>query len=585
MKKNWDLSPLYSGFDSDLLQNDLNTMNEMAKELTEKVSLLNASSAEFPLALLTIFKKMDHLTDLLLNLYNYGSLTFSVDTKNNDASKLVEQIEDFFPTLTLIETRLMYVLKDIKDLENLYAAEEGLREYQFTISTSIKKAQYLLSEEEEVMLAKMQNTGSAAWAKLQSNIVSSLTSEYEGKEETITVLRAKAHDPNPAVRKSAFEAELSAYPKKETESAACLNAIKGEVITVSNLRGYSSPLEMTLLSSRMDRETLDAMMESIKEFLPVFRSYLKKKADLLQHKNGLPFYDLFAPIGNVNLSYTYDEARDFIVKQFNTFSTRLGSYAQNAFDKNWIDPFPREGKVAGAFCSNIHGIKESRIMSNFVGSFSDMTTLAHELGHGYHGECLKDVTTANSDYPMPLAETASIFCETIVFQAALENANPDEALVILENDLQGSTQVIVDIYSRYLFETALFEKRKEASLSVEELKELMLKAQQDAYGEGLDPTQLHPYMWMCKPHYYYSDSNFYNFPYAFGLLFAKGLYAQYQKDKDAFIPKYDQLLTSTGCHTIHEVLETLGINSHKKDFFVQSLQLIQEDIEKFLGLA
>lgn len=585
MDKQWDLSPLYSGFDSEQLKKDLQTLQDIATDVTHQVAQLNMTSSDFSSDLLRIYRTMDDLMDLLLNIYNFGSLTFSVDTRNNEASKLVEQVEDFFPTLTLIETRLMYILKEITDLEVLFQADEGLREYSFSIATAMKKAKYLLSEQEEVMLAKMQNTGSAAWAKLQSNIVSSLTSVYEGKEETITVLRAKAHDSDPSVRKKAFDAELAAYPKKEIESASCLNAIKGEVITVANLRGYTSPLEMTLLNSRMDRETLDAMMASIQDFLPDFRSYLKKKADLLGHKNGLPFYDLFAPIGSVDLSYRYDEARDFIVKQFSTFSDKLGTYAKNAFDQNWIDPFPREGKIAGAFCSNIHGIKESRIMSNFVGSFSDMTTLAHELGHGYHGECLKDVVTANSDYPMPLAETASIFCETIVFQAAVESATPEEALVILENDLQGSTQVIVDIYSRYLFETALFEKRKNASLSVDELKEIMVQAQKEAYGDGLDPSALHPYMWMCKPHYYYSDSNFYNFPYAFGLLFAKGLYAQYQKDKAAFIPKYDELLTSTGCHTIHEVLGALGIDSHKKDFFMDSLQLIRDDINKFLQLA
>ncbi|TGU86830.1 oligoendopeptidase F, partial [Mesorhizobium sp. M00.F.Ca.ET.186.01.1.1] len=193
-----------------------------------------------------------------------------------------------------------------------------------------------------------------------------------------------------------------------------------------------------------------------------------------------------------------------------------------------------EGKRGGAFCYNLHMVGESRIMANYTGSYNDVSTLAHELGHGYHGECLVQEAFYNSDYPMPIAETASILCETIIAKAALAQATPEEAFSILENDISGASQVIVDIYSRYLFESAVFARRSEGSLSVGELKELMLQAQKDAYGAGLDSSVLHPYMWVCKPHYYSADFNFYNFPYAFGLLFAKGLYAEYVKRGEAF---------------------------------------------------
>lgn len=283
------------------------------------------------------------------------------------------------------------------------------------------------------------------------------------------------------------------------------------------------------------------------------------------------------------MTYSYDEARDFVVENFTSYSDKLGNFAKNAFDNDWIDPFPREGKVAGAFCSNIHSKKESRIMSNFSGSFSDVSTLAHELGHGYHGDCLKDVEAANSDYPMPLAETASIFCETIVTNAALKTATEAEKLVILENSVMGANQVIVDIYSRFLFESKLFEGRKKASLSVDELNEAMLSAQKEAYGDGLDHDQLHPYMWVVKPHYYYAGYNYYNFPYAFGLLFANGLYAMYKKEGDSFLNKYDALLKSTGCNNIKDVLATVGVDSHNPDFFRASLDLIKEEIDFILN--
>ena len=224
-------------------------------------------------------------------------------------------------------------------------------------------------------------------------------------------------------------------------------------------------------------------------------------------------------------------------------------------------------------------------MSNFDGSFSGLTTLAHELGHGYHGHCLKNESFLNSDYPMPLAETASIFCETLIINAAMKSSTENEAYTILENSIQSDAQVIVDIYSRFLFESELFKKRKDSSLSVEELKDIMLKAQKESYGDGLDPDQLHPYMWACKPHYYYADFNFYNFPYAFGLLFAKGLYAEYLKTGKPFIEKYDKLLKETGKNTITNVTTMMGIDIQSPDFWKSSLELTAKDIEKFIRSA
>ncbi|WP_161937271.1 M3 family metallopeptidase, partial [Tepidibacillus decaturensis] len=233
---------------------------------------------------------------------------------------------------------------------------------------------------------------------------------------------------------------------------------------------------------------------------------------------------------------------------------------------------------------NLHVIKQSRILSNFTGSFSDVTTLAHELGHGYHGSCLMDQTFLNSHYPMPIAETASIFCETIVKNAALQEAEPEEAFAILENELSDAGQVVVDIYSRFLFESEVFKRRKEASLSVNELKEIMLNAQKEAYGDGLEPDFLHPYMWVCKPHYYFPERHFYNFPYAFGMLFAKGLYAEYLKRGADFVPEYDKLLSVTGKMNVADITKTMGIDVRSPEFWRNSLKLVEQDIETFIHM-
>ncbi len=452
-----------------------------------------------------------------------------------------------------------------------------------------ERTKYLLSEEEEITIAKMQETGSQAWNNLQNVLTSTLMIEVEigGKIQKLPLpaVRNLAYHKDSKVRKAGYEAELEAYDRIEESSAAALNGIKGEVLTTTKMRGYQSPLEETVLKSRIDRETLDAMIEAMKESLPKFREYYRRKGELLGHKNGLPIYDIFAPIGESSMEFSYEEAKDYIVKNFRSFNPELADFTAHAFENRWIDAEPREGKRGGAFCANLHPIGESRILANFDGSFSNMTTLAHELGHAYHGYCLRNEKLLNSSYTMPIAETASIFCETIVVSAALKDADKKEAFGILEADLQGAGQVIVDIMSRFLFESKVFEIREDHALSVEELKETMLWAQKEAYGEGLDPDSLHPYMWLNKPHYYSAGLSFYNFPYAFGLLFAKGVYSEYLKQGTEFVSRYERLLGATGKNEIKDVAKMVGINVTDPDFWRSSLKLIEKDIDEFIRLS
>jgi pepF/M3 family oligoendopeptidase len=383
----------------------------------------------------------------------------------------------------------------------------------------------------------------------------------------------------------AYETELSAYKNISEAVAMALNSIKGEVITTSKMRGYDSPLHMTLTESRMTKGTLDAMMEAIENSLPEFQKYLKKKSEVLGHKGSLPFYDLFAPVGSFSKQYSFEEGSRFVVDNFRSFSDKLADVAQMALDNHWIDVEPRQGKVSGAFCASLHPLGQFRVMLNYTGNLSDVTTMAHELGHGYHAICTNDEHILNTHYPMPLAETASTFCETIVNNAALKIASVDESITILENSLQDATQVICDIFSRYTFETNLFENRSDHPLSVAELNELMMEAQKKAYGEGIDSDILHPYMWLIKPHYYSAERNFYNFPYAFGLLFAKGLYAKYLENPEYFKANYDNLLAVSGRLSIVDVCKTMSIDVESVDFWDASLSIIKKDIDLFIKLT
>ena len=318
----------------------------------------------------------------------------------------------------------------------------------------------------------------------------------------------------------------------------------------------------------------------------MFRKYFQAKAGRLG-KEKLPWWDLNAPVGNSEMSFTFDEARSFIVKNFAKFSQEMADFAEQAFEKNWIDAEQRSGKRGGAFCMGVPGIKESRIMCNFDGSLSQVFTIAHELGHAFHNSCTYQAgkTMLQSDTPMTLAETASIMCETIVMNAALEKAvSDDEKLAILEESLIGDAAIIVDISSRYLFEKEVFERREKAELSADELSEMMEQAQKATYGDGLDSEYLHKYMWTWKPHYYSPGLSFYNYPYAFGLLFGLGLYAVYQARGESFVADYKDLLAGTGEGTAADLAARFDINIRDKDFWAGSLKEIGKRIDQYLKI-
>jgi pepF/M3 family oligoendopeptidase len=585
----WSLNELYTSFDSEEFKGDMEKFEQFIKDINGWVEENLGDTVNPAEKLEQYIEMLSSFYSLYSRLGSYCSLTASVEARNEKALQFADKIQKKVTELTKADVAFQKWLGNLENLEEVIQSSPILTNHKFFINEIAAKNQYLLSDQEEMLLAKMATTGSKAWSKLQALLSSTLLVDIEvngeQKQLPLPVVRNMAYDKNPEVRKTAFEAELKSYKKIEESTAACLNGIKGEAITVAKTRGYNSNLEQTLNNSRMKKETLDAMLTAMKESLPAFHKFYRKKAELLGHTNGIPFYDIFAPIGSAEMTFSYEDAQTYIVKNFRNFSDKLADFTQNAFDKNWLDVEPREGKRGGAFCSNLHSIKESRILSNYNGSFSNLTTLAHELGHAYHGYCLKDQTILNSRYTMPVAETASIFAETIIVNAALKEATKEEAFSILESSISDAGQVIVDIFSRYLFESELFARREDHSLSVNELKTIMMDAQKQAYGDGLDHNTLHPYMWVNKPHYYYAELNFYNFPYAFGLLFSKGIYSEYLKRGEAFVGEYDRLLEATGQNCVEDVAKMAGIDVTDVEFWRSSLRLIEADIEKFIEVA
>lgn len=586
-KMRWDLTPLYTSFDSESFHRDMEELDRLIGDMVRWTEFRDPGLS--PVEVMEGYLvRSNTLRDHLSRLLSFASLTLSVETKNETAQAVMDRIMKKAVELRVPEVRFQRWLKEAGDLDGIISESELLKEHAFILEEMKAKAARILEDREEYLAAKLSNTGGRAWSTLQNLLTANLMVDVEDPDGTLrvplTVARNMAHSRDRKERKAAFLGEMQAYGKIEDASAAALNAIKGEILTLSEIRGYTSPLEMTLEDSRMDRESLEAMLRAVEEALPRFRAYFRAKAKALGYEGGLQFYDLFAPVGESDKDISFDEAKELIVEKFSSFSSALSDFARRAFEENWIDAEPREGKRGGAFCSNLHPIGQSRIMANFSNSLKNVITLAHELGHAYHGHCLKDEKALNAGYPMPLAETASIFSETVVKNALLKGLGSEEKKTILESAVTGYGQIVVDIYSRYLFETELFKRREEASLSVRELKEIMAEAQKKAYGEGLDPDSLHPYMWVNKPHYYMPGRHFYNFPYTFGLLFAKGLYAEYQRQGEAFVPRYDELLRATGRMSVRDVAALVGIETRDEAFWRSSLALIGEEIDTLLTL-
>ena len=571
----WNLDALYTSFQDKNFQEDLNTL----KDLNKNYPAYRSEKTEASLH--KIIETKIEIEKRVERLHFFIQLSLSAHTDNVEASRYLDQLNNITASM---------IGEDIKN--NAYIAELDLDSYQdpfikehaYILKEIQHNQKYRLDEKQESIIAHMKNTGSYAWMKHKDAVVSSIKVNIDGYDYPLTKVLNMAHSPDKQTRMKAYFAELEAYKPYEETIATCLSGIKGEVLYTSKLRGYETPLEESCIKSRLKMETLNTLLSVMKKNLPDIREYLKIKADYLGYQNGLPWFELYAPVVEDDEEYSFEKGSQFVVDQFYTFSKHLGDFATHAIKNHWADVYPRENKVGGAFCENIRSLKQSRFLFNYGNHFSDVITVAHEFGHGFHGRCLGNQTILNTHYPMPIGETASNFCETIVGKGALKSATPTQKIVILENILSNAIQAICDIYSRFLFESRFFEARKQGPVSAEETKKIMLQAQIEAYGDGLDHNYLHPYMWTWKPHYYDSDYSFYNYPYAFGSLLAKGLYARYQKKPEHFPEDYETFLSVTGKMDLEDIAKTLDIDLTDESFWQSSIDIIKEDIDTFKTL-
>jgi pepF/M3 family oligoendopeptidase len=592
----WDVSNIYPSLDSPEFQADFDLINQSLDRLSTYLDENHIEKqfdgppvrdpAKLAAILDHLIQEINALLELATTLRFYIHSFVSTNSYNDEAKRAMSVFQQSGMRLEQAITRIQGWIGSLDDLlATAIQQADVAQDHVFALKEIAEQSQYMMSQAEEDLATELSLSGASAWNKLQGTVTSQLTVEIEldgevKKMPAPALINLRNH-PDEATRRRAYEAEMVAWESVKEPLAAALNGVKGTINTLNRRRGRKDALHSAIDQARIDRSTLETMLSAMEGSFPTFRRYFKAKAKRLD-KESLAWWDIFAPMGQAETQYTYSQARDFVLKHFGTFSAHLQDFAQRAFNKGWIDAEMRDGKRVGAFCMGLPKVKESRVFLNFDGSLDTVFTLAHELGHAYHNECAKHKTPLQRRTPMTLAETASIMCETIVFEATIKDAaSPAEELAILETSLIGDTQVIMDIYSRYLFEKEVFERRVKSELSAEEFCEIMEHAQEVTYGDGLDTQYRHKYMWTWKPHYYRPGLSFYNFPYAFGLLFGIGLYAIYQERGEAFIPEYQELLASTGEGTAEELAAHFGIDLRSPEFWQSSLSVIAKRIDRY----
>ncbi|MGZ9223408.1 MAG: M3 family oligoendopeptidase, partial [Anaerolineales bacterium] len=494
----WDLSNVYPSLESREFNAAIDDYKKQVAALQKffknKLSKMDAKSKAKELAPLVgkAIDQINKIQTLSTTLYYYIYSFVTTDSHNKAAMKAMSEFEQASLPLNQLMTQFTAWLGKIAPkLDKVVVSNNSAAAHAFMLREAAEQSKYLMSEAEEALATELTLSGGNAFEKLQGTVTSQLSVDFEldGQTQKLpmpALINLRGH-PNEDTRRRAYEVENQAWETVKETLAACLNGVKGEANTLNKKRGRKDAIHSSLDAARMDRKTLNAMLAAMKDSFPMFRRYFNAKAKKLG-KEKLAWWDVYAPMGKTDKIYSFEEACGFIVENFEKFSPDLAAFTKRAFDNNWIDAEQREGKRGGAFCMGIPTVQESRILSNFDGSFDQVSTLAHELGHAFHNESAYQAnkTMLQQLTPMTLAETASTMCETIVTEAVLSSTeDPQEELAVLEAQIQNAAQIVVDIYSRYLFEKEVFERREQSELSADDFNDIMERAQKETYGDGL----------------------------------------------------------------------------------------------------
>lgn len=589
--KNWDLDVFYEGgSESKEFLEHLDQTEECIHQffLTVQHYVPEAGAEDQSI----VRKQIDLYERIVKKIRQAGAFVSCLEAQNIKdkkahvlRGKVMELSASFQNALTAFDGKIASYSEE--QWHNLLQGE-GIKELAFVLTERRMQAKNKLSEKEEMLINKLSIDGYHGWSQMYDTIAGSIQIPFEenGEMHYLSVGQAanKFSDPDRHVRKAVFSAWEKAWEEKSPLIAKTLNHLAGFRLNIYEKRGWHHLLKEPLEINRMEEKTLQTMWKVIASNKDPFIRFLERKAKLLGVEK-LSWYDLDAPIDNMEKTMDYQEGAAFILKQFSKFGEEMTAFAQKAFADRWIEAEDRQGKRPGGFHTYFPESKQSRIFMTYSGTTSNVSTLAHELGHGFHTYAMRDVHTLNRNYAMNVAETASTFAETIVSDASVKAAsNKQERIALLQGKIQNAIALLMNIHARFLFETNFYEERKRGIVSEAKLSEMMVQAQKEAYGDALNVY--HPMFWASKLHFYITGVPFYNFPYTFGYLFSLGIYRQAQQEGIGYETKYMALLKDTASMRVEELAKKhLDVNLEEEAFWQSAIQLCIKDVEEFLELT
>jgi pepF/M3 family oligoendopeptidase len=597
----WDLDSIFPGPQSPELRAALDGIarDTVALEATfDRRGVGTRAPAADDADLVEVFEEVvnayNRLLDEAARIDGYLYCLVATDVRDEPAQRAAGEWRQLKSGLARLAPRFTAWVGNL-DVEALAARSDLARDHAPALRRIKTAAAHQMDPGQEELAAALSPSGISAWMALRDEVAGGATTRFEldgeVRELPLSEIDNLAYHEDRDVRRRAFEADQSTWRALAVPLAAALNGVKGQQLTLAQRRGWGDPLDEALFASAIDREVLDAMLQAIDEALPDYQRYLKTKARFLGLSQ-LAGYDLFAPVGEQS-DWPFDTARDFIIEQFTSASPRLGALAARAFAEQWIDAGPRPGKDGGAFSFPV-GDDESRIFLNYLPVYGWMSTLAHELGHSYQTavvvEAGRTMLQAPADvaaptvFPMALAETASTFCEALVQQEVREQVTGAEEVALLDGWLQSLTLSVFGILPYFLFEQDVFATRRQRELAAQEIEALMISARRRVTGDAVDPDTLPSTSWVA-PHFFIDTLCFYNFPYAFGMLFSVGLIAARERDPEGFFARFDTLLADSGMREAADLAAPFGIDLRDPAFWRTSLDVFRTDLKRYEELA
>ena len=594
-KENWDMESVFpGGSDSQAFQDRLSEVKKSITDFSQELGNweLGEHSNDFS-PLKNLLQHYEKISNALGEMGTFANGLVSADVKDQKALQILNAVANLrkdFSSQNIILNKKISALTE--EQFNKLLEDDFFKPMQFPLEEIRKKEQDLLSTEEETIINNLSLDGLNGWGNMYNQLVASIQVPVTEDGETTYYSAGQFEnkmnsEEDPNKREALLKIWEDTWEKKADLFSTTLNHLSGFRLSNYELHDYDDYMKVPLDYNRMDKETLNTMWDTITKNKTPIKKYFERKAKLIG-VDQLGWLDVTTgvDVGDyTSKQYTYNEAAKFIIDNFESFSPKMSEMARRAFEEQWIEAEDRSGKRPGGYCSNLPESKQSRIFMTFAGSTSNVSTLAHELGHAFHGYVMRDLPLFNQRYAMNVAETASTFAELVVSNATIENASSEaEKINLLDEKISRSATFMMNIHARYIFERNFYDERQKGTVDSSRLKELMEDAQKEAFQEAL--SSYHPMFWATKLHFHITGVPFYNFPYTFGYFFSLGIYNRFLEDETVNEDNYIALLRDTASMTTEDLAQKhLNVDLRKPDFWQDALDTVHKDIEEFLNLT